>query len=87
LRSPCPPASRFYIQLIEPEAGVLDVEDDEGLQRIGLGSADVLATVAELTQRGVEFVASRSVQTSERGALTKTWLGSVSFEIVHDLRG
>jgi 4-hydroxyphenylpyruvate dioxygenase len=87
LRSPCPPESRFYIQLIEPEAGVLDVEDDEGLQRIGLGSADVLATVAELTQRGVEFVASRSVQTSERGALTKTWLGSVSFEIVHDLRG
>ena len=38
LRSPCPPASRFYIQLIEPEAGVLDVEDDEGLQRIGLGT-------------------------------------------------
>lgn len=87
LRSPCPPESRFYIQLIEPEAGVLDVEDDEGLQRIGLGSADVMATVAELTQRGVEFVASRSVQTSERGALSKTWLGSVSFEIVHDLRG
>lgn len=87
LRSPCPPASRFYIQLIEPEAGVLDVEDDEGLHRIGLGSADVLATVADLTGRGVEFVASPSVQTSERGALSKTWLGSVSFEIVHDLRG
>ena len=86
LRSPCPPASRFYIQLIEPEAGVLDVEDDEGLHRIGLGSADVLATVAELSRRGVEFVASPSVQTSERGALSKTWLGSVSFEIVHDLR-
>jgi 4-hydroxyphenylpyruvate dioxygenase len=87
LRSPCPPASRFYIQLIEPEAGVLDVEDDEGLQRIGLGSADVLATVAELSQRGVEFVASQSVQTSARGALSKTWLGGVSFEIVHDERG
>lgn len=87
LRSPCPPESRFYIQLIEPEAGVLDVEDDEGLQRVGLGSANVLATVAELGSRGVEFVASKSVQTSERGALTKTWLGSVSFEIVHDVRG
>src|SRR6186713_1299979 len=48
LQSPCPAASRFYIQLIEPEAGVLDVEDDEGLQRVGLGTADVLATVAEL---------------------------------------
>ncbi|MDD2844932.1 MAG: 4-hydroxyphenylpyruvate dioxygenase [Rhodoferax sp.] len=86
LRSPCPPASRFYIQLIEPEAGVLDVEDDEGLHRMGLGSADVLATVAELSRRGVEFVSSPSVHTSERGALSKTWLGSVSFEIVHDLR-
>ena len=87
LRSPCPPASRFYIQLIEPEAGVLDVEDDEGLQRIGLGTADVLATVAELGRRGVTFVESRSVHTEDRGALTHTWLGSVSFELVHDERG
>lgn len=86
LRSPCPLASRFYIQLIEPEVGVLDVEDDEGLQRLGLGSADVLATVAELSKRGVEFVESHSVHTDARGALTKTWLGSVSFEIVHNLR-
>ncbi|TXT41234.1 MAG: 4-hydroxyphenylpyruvate dioxygenase [Comamonadaceae bacterium] len=86
LRSPCPPESRFYIQLIEPEAGVLDVEDDEGLHRIGLGCADVLASVAQLSQQGVEFVASQGVQTSERGALSKTWLGSVSFEIVHDQR-
>lgn len=87
LRSPCPAASRFYIQLIEPEASVLDVEDDEGLHRIGLGCADVLATVAELSQRGVEFVESASVRTDARGALTKTLLGSVSFEIVHNLQG
>ncbi len=86
LQSPCPAASRFYIQLIEPEASVLDVEDDEQLQRIGLGTADVLATVAELGQRGVEFVQSRSVHTEDRGALTKTWLGSVSFELVLDDR-
>ena len=86
LQSPCPAASRFYIQLIEPEASVLDVEDDEQLQRIGLGTADVLATVAELGQRGVEFVQSRSVHTEDRGALTKTWLGSVSFELVLDHR-
>ncbi len=84
LRSPCPPASRFYIQLIEPEASVLDVEDDEGLHRIGLGSADVLATVAELSRRGVAFVESASVHTDVRGALTKTLLGNVSFEIVHN---
>ena len=86
LRSPCPARSQFYIQLIEPEVGVLDLEDDEGLHRIGLGSADVLATVAELSQRGMEFVESASVRTDARGALTKTVLGSVSFEIVHDLR-
>lgn len=86
LQSPCPASSRFYIQLIEPEASVLDVEDDEGLQRVGLGTADVLATVAELGKRGVEFVESRSVHTEDRGALTRTWLGGVSFELVHNER-
>jgi 4-hydroxyphenylpyruvate dioxygenase len=86
LQSPCPADSRFYVQLIEPEASVLDVEDDEALQRIGLGTADVRATVAELAQRGVEFVQSRGVQTQDRGALTRTWLQSVSFELVQDQR-
>ena len=46
LQSPCPAASTFYLQLIEPDASVLDVENDERLQRIGLGCADVLAAVA-----------------------------------------
>nr|MBP8087563.1 4-hydroxyphenylpyruvate dioxygenase [Polaromonas sp.] len=87
LQSPCPAASRFYVQLIEPDASVLDVEDDECLQRIGLGTTDVLATVAELGLRGVEFVQSRGVQTKDRGALTRTWLQGVSFELVHDDRG
>jgi 4-hydroxyphenylpyruvate dioxygenase len=86
LQSPCPAASRFYVQLIEPDASVLDVEDDEALQRIGLGTADVRTTVAELAQRGVEFVQSRGVQTEDRGALTRTWLQSVSFELVQDQR-
>ena len=86
LRSPCPASSRFYLQLIEPEATVLDVEGDEGLQRIGLGSPDVLVAVAELGRRGVEFVESRGVHTEDRGALTKTWMGSVSFELVHNER-
>lgn len=87
LQSPCPAASRFYVQLIEPDASVLDVEDDECLQRIGLGTADVLATAADLGERGVEFVQSRGVQTKDRGALTRSWLQSVSFELVHDDRG
>ena len=87
LQSPCPAASRFYIQLIEPEAGLLDVEDDEGLYRIGLGTADVLATVQALTQRGVAFYQSGQVPIEGRGAVTRTLLGSVSFELVHDQRG
>ena len=86
LQSPCHAQSRFYVQLIEPEAGVLDVEDDETLQRIALGTADVLATVTDLGQRGVEFVQSRGVKTEDRGALTRSWLQSVSFELVHDER-
>ena len=84
LSSPGAKASRFYIQLIEPEAGVLEVEGEEGLQRLGLGAGDVLKTVDELRKRGVEFVESRGVHTEDRGALTKTWLGSVSFELVHN---
>ena len=86
LRSPCPVASRFYLQLIEPDASVLEVESNECLQRIGLGSPDVLETVAELTRRGVEFIESRGVHTEGRGALTKTSMGSVSFELVHNAR-
>ena len=83
LRSPC---SSFYLQLIEPEPTVLDVEDDECLQRMGLGTPDVTATVAQLRQRGVEFVASKGPQSEARGALTRTVMGSVMFELVHDER-
>lgn len=86
LRSPCPASSRFYLQLIEPDASVLEVESNECLQRIGLGCPDVLAAVAELGQRGVEFIESRGVHTEDRGALSKTWMGSVSFELVHNTR-
>ena len=65
---------------------MLDGEGDEALQRVGLGGPDVLASVAELTKRGVEFVESRGVHTEDRGALTRTWMGSVSFELVHNER-
>lgn len=84
LRSPC---DSFYLQLIEPEPGVLNVEDDECLQRMGLGTPDVPYTVAQLRQRGVEFVEPRDVQSESRGALTRTSLGSIVFELVHDVRG
>jgi 4-hydroxyphenylpyruvate dioxygenase len=80
LRSPC---HSFYLQLIEPEPGLLDVEGEELLQRIGLGTPDVLATLAVLRARGVAFVESSGVHASDRGALTQTQLGSVMFELVH----
>jgi 4-hydroxyphenylpyruvate dioxygenase len=84
LRSPC---GRFYLQLIEPEPTVLDIEGDESLQRVGIGAADVLAAVAALRARGVGFVESSGVHSETRGALTETYLGGVMFELVHDERG
>lgn len=81
LRSPC---RTFYLQLIEPEPGIVDVEGEESLQRMGLGAPDVPAAVAALRQRGVEFVESSGVHVEQRGALTKSWLGGVMFELVHD---
>ena len=77
------PGHTFYLQLIEPEAAVSDVEWEEHLQRIGLGTSNVPQAVEELQRRGVEFVTSDSVHTSERGALTKPYLAGVMFELVH----
>jgi 4-hydroxyphenylpyruvate dioxygenase len=82
LRAPAvDPANRFMLQLIEPD---LDVEDGrERLQRIGLGVPDVLAAVKALRALGMEFVESQAAHTEQRGAITKTYLGSVVFELVH----
>ena len=87
LRSPCPAQVAFHLQLIEPEPGLLELEDNERFQRVGLGTPDVLATVAGLTARGVAFVESGSVHSATQGALTQTCMGSVSFELVHHARG
>ncbi len=82
LRSPAlDAANRFMLQLIEPEVNVIDA--DERLQRIGLGVPDVLAAVAALRKLGVEFVETQAAHTESRGAITKTYLGSVVFELVH----
>jgi 4-hydroxyphenylpyruvate dioxygenase len=83
LESPC---NSFYLQLIEPEPGSVDVEGDESLQRMGLGTADVQAAVAALRARGVAFVESKDLQTGSRGALTVPQLGVVMFELVQDAR-
>jgi 4-hydroxyphenylpyruvate dioxygenase len=80
------PDGSFFLQLIEPKPGILDMEPEESLQRVGLGAPDVLATVNALRQRGVAFVESEGLHTDPRGALTQSQLGGVMFELVHDER-
>jgi 4-hydroxyphenylpyruvate dioxygenase len=79
MQSPC---RQFMWQLIEPTS--LDADDTrECLQRIGIGTPDVAAAVAALRARGVQFVDSAQLHPDDRGALTRTQLGSVAFELVH----
>ncbi len=86
LRTPAvTPSQRFMLQLIEPEVNVVDA--DERLQRIGLGVPDVLAAVKALRALGVEFVETQAAHTEQRGAISKTYLGSVVFELVHSEKG
>jgi 4-hydroxyphenylpyruvate dioxygenase len=85
LRTPALEADkRFMIQLIEPDLNVMDA--DERLQRIGLGVPDVPAAVQALRALGVEFVETPAAHSGARGAISKTYLGSVVFELVHDER-
>jgi len=80
LQSPC---RKFFMQLIEPEGAAQFAPMEEHLQRIGLGTPDVITTAAELEKRGIEFLTTEKVHTNERGALTKSVLGGVMFELVH----
>ncbi len=81
LRTPAlEPSQRFMLQLVEPPVNVYDA--DEKLQRIGLGVPDVLAAVRALRALGVEFVETEAAHTEQRGAISKTYLGSVVFELV-----
>ena len=80
LQSPC---TRFYLQLIEPDRGGQYSPMDEHLQRIGLGTPEVIATTRELEKRGIDFLSTDTVHTTERGALTAAMLGGVMFEFVH----
>jgi 4-hydroxyphenylpyruvate dioxygenase len=84
LRAPALHAgNRFMIQLIEPEPDAAENDDREHLQRIGLGVPDVLAAVQALRSLGLEFVESGAAHSGQRGAISKTYLGGVLFELVH----
>jgi 4-hydroxyphenylpyruvate dioxygenase len=80
------PANSFMLQLVEPP---LDLAESprEHLQRVGLGVPDVLAAVGALRALGMEFVETEAKHTERRGAISKTYLGSVAFELVHSDRG
>lgn len=80
MRSAC---GKFLWQLIEPDVGVSPFDNRESLERIGVGVADVNMAVAQLKSRGVDFVESEHLHPEDRGALTRSELGSVSFELVH----
>ena len=81
LKSPC---GRFLWQLVEPDPWMEEGDESpECLQRVGLGTRDVAAAVQALKARGVEFVESSALHPEDRGALTRSQLGSVAFELVH----
>jgi len=84
LQSPC---EKFYLQLIEPEGAAQYAPMEEHFQRIGLGTPDVIGTTRELGNRGIDFLATEKVHTTERGALTTAMLGGVMFELVHTENG
>ncbi len=74
------PTQAFKWQLVEPD--VLEIDLSEKLQRVGLGVPDVVAAVNALRANGVEFVDPNPVHAEARGAISKTYLGSVMFELV-----
>jgi 4-hydroxyphenylpyruvate dioxygenase len=74
----------FMLQLVEPDVHVHDA--DERLQRIGLGVPDVLAAVNALRKLGIEFVETAAAHTEQRGAITKTYLRGVVFELVQSAK-
>lgn len=80
LQSPC---AKFYLQLIEPDGAAQFAPMEEHFQRIGLGTPDVIGTTRELEKRGIEFLSTEKVHTTDRGALTAAMLGGVMFELVH----
>lgn len=80
MKSPC---GTFFWQMVEPEPFMEHDDSPECLKRLGLGVRDVAATVKALKSKGVEFVEASHLHPEDRGALTRTVMGSVAFELVH----
>jgi len=75
------PDRSFYWQLIEPDPEMV-ADSEERLQRVAFGVPDVLAAVNALQPRGVGFVETANLHVESRGALTKSCLGGLMFELV-----
>ncbi len=75
------PDGSLHLQLIEPDSVVED--GGEHFQRVALGAPDVPAAAAALRERGVHFVETERLHVQTRGALTRSWLGGLMFELVH----
>jgi len=76
------PGVEFYIQLVEPHPTTVLYDECEGFARIGLGVPDVEAAVAALGRNGIDFYETPELHTEARGAITRSYLRSVSFELV-----
>ena len=76
------PDGSFYFQLVEPPEGADFVDWSESYLRVGLGTPDVLATVAALQSRGIVFVDREPLRPSAKGAVTQIYLGGVAIELV-----
>jgi 4-hydroxyphenylpyruvate dioxygenase len=80
LASPC---GSLHWQLIEPDIDAAEIDAGESLHRVALATPDVLAAVATLRERGVEFVESgHGVRSGVKGALTQAGPHGTSFELV-----
>jgi 4-hydroxyphenylpyruvate dioxygenase len=75
------PDGSLHLQLIEPDSVVED--GAEHFQRVAFGAPDVPAAAAALRARGVQFVETERLHVQTRGALTRSWLGGLMFELVH----
>lgn len=84
LRSPC---RGFYLQLIEPAPDGPDLDAEERLVRIGLGTPDVAEATRLLRGRGVEFMDADGERPLDRGALTRGLPAGVRFELVRTPAG
>jgi len=76
------PDARWHLQLVEPAGQGGGDGEDERLHRVALGTPEVATAVQTLAARGVEFVGVPDPAAAARGALTRTWLDGLMFELV-----